>query len=259
MNEVIIPESFPNLPSSIQKIQKMFKEDDIDSVLLVSLLEEEPLISANILKLVNSVHYGLRKKVTSIKHAVMLLGATVVRGVMMATVLKKSFPLDLSPYNISVEDFDKVCVLRARLISLWLKDENLNIDTLSSVAFLIESGKIVTANEITKNKLSSDFRELQNKYPILEAERCLFHMNSYQVASMLFNQWQFDESFTNLISGALQPETVEEIFLRVVITVISIEGILSDANLKKSIHLLHTYDLDEAKFMHAVSLLKKEI
>lgn len=259
MNDIIIPESFPNLPSSIQKIQSMFASDDINSVLLVALLEEEPLISANILKLVNSVHYGLKKKVTSIKHAFILLGTTVIRGIAMATALKKSFPLDLSPYDISVEEFDKICVLRTRLIGLWLKDEDIDIETLSSVSFLIESGKIVTANEINKNKLSSSFTELQKEHSILEAENLLFHINSYQVAAMLFKQWQFDENFTNLISSVLEPRTREQKFLSVVVSVISTEGILSDENLEKAIHLLSIYDLHETKFMNAINLLKKEL
>lgn len=259
MNKIIIPDSFPNLPSSIQKIQKMFAMDNINSTVLVRLLEEEPLLCANILKLVNSVHYGLSNKVTSIKHAVILLGTTVIRGIAMATVLQKSFPLDLSPYNMSIAQFDTICILRTRLLNLWLQDENIDIQTLSAVSFLIESGKIVTANEILKNNLSHHFSELIRERSILEAETFLFGINSYQVASMLFKQWLFNENFTDLILGVLNPKTYEQKVLSVILSAITTEGVLSDENINKAIQLLQIYDLDETKFLDTVNILKKEL
>jgi HD-like signal output (HDOD) protein len=259
VNKIILPESFPNLPSAIQKIQQMFVMDNVNSTILVQLLEEEPLLCANILKLVNSVHYALSHKVTSIKHAVMLLGTTVIRGIAMATMLKKSFPLDLSPYKISIEQFDTICILRTRLLSLWLQDENIDIQILSAVAFLIESGKIVTANEILKENICYDFFQLLNEHPVLEAETLLFGINSYQVASMLFKQWQFDEKFTELILGALDPKTYEQKVLSVVLSVITTEGVLSDENIEKSIELLRLYDLNATKFIESVNILKKEL
>lgn len=91
MNKITIPDSFPNLPSSVKKIQKLFSSHEIDVPLLVNALKEEPLLSANILKLVNSPYYGLKGSVASIENGVALLGVTVVRGIIMATVLKNLF------------------------------------------------------------------------------------------------------------------------------------------------------------------------
>lgn len=259
VNKIFIPDSFPNLPSAIQKIQKMFVLEDINSTLLVRFLEEEPLLCANILKLVNSAHYGLSNKITSIKHAVMLLGTTVIRGIAMASVLKKSFQLDVSAYKISIEQFDTICILRTRLLSLWLQDENVDIQALNAVAFLIESGKIITAHEILKNNLSQNFSELLNAHTVLEAETLLFGINSYEVASKLFKQWLFDENFTDLILGVLAPKTFEQKALHVAVSVISTQGVLTDENIDISMQLLNIYDLDTKKFMDTVTILKKEI
>ena len=259
MSNIIIPESFPNLPSAIQKIQKMFAMDNINSGMLVNLLQEEPLLSANILKLVNSSHYGLSHKVTSISHAVMLLGTTIIRGIVMATALKKSFPLNLSPYKISIELFDTICIFRSRLLKEWFKDENLDIKSLSSAAFLMESGRIVMANEIIKNNLSENFIELLKNHTIIDAEKLLFYTDSYQIASKLFKQWQFDDNFTNLIQGVSDPKTDEQKILRVLSTAIGVEGILNDTNIDEAIKLLIEYKLDSTKFLEAVTNIKKEL
>jgi HD-like signal output (HDOD) protein len=256
MSTITIPQSFPNLPSSIQKIQKMFAANEINTAKLVSALQEEPLLCANILKLVNSPYYGLSTKVASISNAVALLGTTVIRGIIMASILKKSFALDLSPYKISIEQFDKICILRTRLLKECLKDEGLDIQALSSVAFLMESGKIITSNEILKNNLSSEFTQLIQNQSIIEAEESLFGANSYEVASLLFEQWQFEESFTKLISNIIKPITKEQKILHILSVVISVDGIFKEESITLGIKLLQEYGFDEKRFMKIVKSIE---
>ena len=258
MSKISLPESFPNLPSSIKKIQKMFSSHEIEIPLLIKSLQEDPLLCANILKLVNSPYYGLKRSVSSIDNAVMLLGVTVIRGIIMATVLKKSFPLDLSAYSISIEQFDKICIVRTKFLKEWVKDKSLDIQTLSSVAFLMESGKIITSNEIIKNQLNSTFIELSQKNSISEAENELFGTNSYEVASLLFEQWEFEDSFIKLISNIPNPITWEQKILHVLCAAISVEGILEEKNIDASIELIDKYQLDKEKFTKAVEVLMQE-
>lgn len=258
MSKIAIPDSFPNLPSSIKKIQKMFSLHEINVHSLITTLKEEPLLCANILKLVNSPYYGLKSSVASIESAVTLLGVTVLRGIIMASILKKSFPLDLSVYNISAQEFDKICILRTRFLKVWLKDEDFDIQTLSSVAFLMESGKIITSYEIIKNQLSSAFIELSQKNSILEAEKELFDANSYEIASLLFEQWEFEESFIKLISNIPNPSTREQKILHVLSVAISVEGVLEEKNIGLAIELINEYGFDKEKFMKALEALREE-
>lgn len=259
MHNIIIPDSFPNLPSAIQKMQQLFAMEEINTLMLVNLLQEEPLLSANILKLVNSTHYGLKSKVTSISHAVALLGTTVIRGIIMATVLKKSFPLDLSPYKISIEMFDAICILRVRLFNEWIKDEKLDIKALSSVVFLMESGKIVTANQILKRRLSENFIDLVKNHTVAKAEKILFSADSYEIAAALFKKWQFDDTFTDLIQGISEPTNYEQKILHVLSVAIGIDGILNEKNMDNALKLLELYAIEKEKFMQAADKIKKEM
>lgn len=236
----------------------MFSSHEINIALLIETLREEPLLCANILKLVNSPYYGLKSSVSSIDSAVMLLGATVIRGIIMATILKKSFPLDLSPYAISIEQFDKICILRTKFLREWVKDEGLDIQTLSSVALLMESGKIITSNEILKNQLYSTFIDLVQKHSSLYAEKELFDTDSYEIASLLFEQWEFEESFTKLISNIQNPSTKEQKILHILCVAISVDGILEEKNIDASIEIIDKYQLDKEKFTKAVEAIKQE-
>lgn len=257
MSKIILPESFPNLPSAMQKIQNMFAQKEIDILTLSSLLEKEPLISANILRLVNSPHYGLRQNVSSISTAVALLGATIIRGIAMATILKKSFPIDLSPYKISIEQFDKICILRVRLLKEWLGDENIDIQTLSSTAFLMEGGKIILSHEIIKNGFLNSFEEMQKSLTIIETEEQLFGLCSYKIAALLFERWNFEPTFTDMLSGIFEAQTQEQKILHVLATAISVEAMLNEKSIADALALANDYNLNTEKLEDAMSIIQK--
>lgn len=259
MNKIVLPSSFPNLPSSVKKIQKLFSCREINIPLLVNALKEDPLLSANILKLVNSPYYGLKSSVSSIENGVALLGVTVVRGIIMATILKKSFPLDLSVYGISIEEFDKICILRTRFLKEWLKDEDFDIQTLSSVAFLMESGKIITSKEIIKNNLNLYFVDLSKNSSFSQAEKKLFDLESYEIASLLFEQWEFEESFIKLLSNIQNPTTLEQKILHIVCVVISVDGVLQEKNIELATELIIEYKFKKEKFIKTVEVFTKEM
>ncbi len=258
MNSIIIPESFPNIPEVVKKIQTLFRDPKFENKQLVALLEEDPLLCANILKLVNSPYYALKRKITSIEQAVALLGRIVIRGIVMATVLKKSFPLDLSPYKITLDEFDKISTLRVFFLKEWLKGSSYEIDNLLSVAFLMETGIVITSYTMKQNNLSYKFTTLQNEHSIQESEKILFNMNSYQVAAMLYKKWEFDEEFIDLLADIKTPKTSEENFLYVLSLLIGVNGILSDEDIQKCLEIVQQRDLQEQNFLKAIETTKRE-
>ncbi|DAB28996.1 MAG TPA: hypothetical protein CFH84_11905 [Sulfurimonas sp. UBA12504] len=259
MYDILIPESFPNLPRAMQKLQQMFANDTLQSPLFVKFLEEDPLLCANILKLVNSPHYGLSNKVASIHHSVMLLGSTIIRGIVMAAILKKSFLLDLSPYNITIETFDSICALRVKLLNIWLIGENIDIQALSSAAFLMESGKIISANAIMSRHLKKKFTDLLNENSVVEAEKILLGIESYTLAGILFEKWEFEKSFVDLISNIAMPQTNEQQVLHILSLLINTQGIFTKESIQIASELLISYDMNVEKLQQAIKTIQKEL
>jgi len=259
MSNIILPESFPTLPNAVQKMQEMFANSQIDNKKLIDLLQDDPLLCANILKIVNSPHYGLIKKISSISHAVMLLGATIIRGIVMAAMLKKSFPLNLSPYNISIDEFDNICALRVKFLNSLSKDVALDMQMLSSAAFLMEAGKIITSNLILQNNYNNQFTQLLQTTSTEEAEKNIIGMNSYQVAGVLFHKWAFDDQFTQLVAKLYTPTSKGQKLLHVIATLISTKGILSDETIEEGLKLATLYELQSDELEDTIKTIKKEL
>lgn len=259
MHNIISLESFPTLPNAIRKVQNISVVNNLNSKTLIDILETDPLLCVNILKLVNSPYYGLKHKVSSINHAVLLLGTTVIRGIIMAAVLKKSFPLDISPYQITINEFDKICSLRVRFLNELFKGRQKNIDNLSSVSFLMEAGKIITSHTILNNKLEDEFRKLQQELTIEESERKLFGQNSYDTAGRLFKTWGFEEDFTDLIANFLNTETADAQTILMLHTLINTQGIFNNENIQKALEFAETYKMNVDKIKEIIAELQKEI
>ncbi len=259
MTNILLPESFPTLPNGLQKMQELFASSQIDNKKFIDLLQDDPLLCANILKIVNSPHYGLVKKVSSISHAVMLLGATIIRGIVMAAMLKKSFALNLSPYDITIEEFDMLCALRVKFLNTLPKDVAFDIPMLSSAAFLMETGKIISSNLILQNNKLETFKDLLQTHSTKEAEIIIFGMDSYQIAGILFDKWAFDTGFIELVSSLCTPKSKGQKLLHVVATLINVKGVLSDASIQEGVNLAALYALDTKALQTTIQIIKKEL
>ncbi|MFW5906389.1 MAG: HDOD domain-containing protein [Desulfobia sp.] len=64
----------PSLPVVVLKLLKLSGNLESSADELVKLVETDPAITARVLRVVNSAAYGFRQEITSIKHAVVLLG-----------------------------------------------------------------------------------------------------------------------------------------------------------------------------------------
>ncbi|MGC8739092.1 MAG: HDOD domain-containing protein [Candidatus Hydrogenedens sp.] len=82
--------TLPSLPASVQNILAIIENPNTKLADLSHAISLDPSISFKLLRLVNSAYYGLGQKVTSIEHAIVLLGTKVIRNlVITATVFSQ--------------------------------------------------------------------------------------------------------------------------------------------------------------------------
>ena len=93
-----IPENFqkldnlPTLPGIVMKILEAVRSEEASLNKITNILSKDPSLTAKILGLINSAFYNLPTKVTSISHAVQLLGINAVKKVALSFSLVRSFP-----------------------------------------------------------------------------------------------------------------------------------------------------------------------
>jgi len=79
------------LPGVALKIMNLADNPDSTAEDVKQVIESDPALSTRVLKVVNSSFYGFSRQISSIHHAVVLLGLTAVKNIAIAASLNKVF------------------------------------------------------------------------------------------------------------------------------------------------------------------------
>lgn len=108
----------PRIQKVLQELLDMVNQDEVDFGELSRKIATDQVLSARLLRMANSAHFGGNKTVSSVNEALLRVGTGPVRTLVVASVLSGAFPkiktLDMDQYW---EDTFEVSVLRARLLT----------------------------------------------------------------------------------------------------------------------------------------------
>jgi len=250
----------PPLPESAMQIEAVYQDPDSSFNDMVKILEKDPLLTADILKAANSPLYGFSREINAISQAVGLFGMGTVRGFALASIVKKSFSLDLSPYGISNEMFSALSKKQHGLMTAWcLRKENKLLGVLSPAAFLVEIGKVLIAQQIKSDGKEAEFKEaLTDLGDVEAAEREITGVDTPEVSATIFAQWKFEEGLVDVIRNCQNPEKAEEEdqrpaqILHVVRIAVPINGVVTDESVEAAKDLITKYGLDMESFDTAI-------
>ena len=111
-------ENLPTLPGVALKIIETVKDENANLDELGRILSLDPPLSGKILRLINSAFYALPAKVTSISHAVKLLGINAVKKVALGFSLLRLIKSNTKE-EFNYAAFWRDSVMSAIVCRLW--------------------------------------------------------------------------------------------------------------------------------------------
>lgn len=91
MASVISSFQIPIKPQILADMQLLLDEQEPDIDSIADLIANDVGLSSAILKIINSPFYGMNRRISKIKQAVMILGIKTINGLVTALLLKSSF------------------------------------------------------------------------------------------------------------------------------------------------------------------------
>lgn len=83
--EILSVKDLPTLPQVLDEVTKLIENPDTSSEAIAKVIATDQVLSAKVLKMVNSPIYGFPGRISSIQHALVLLGFNVIRGIIIST------------------------------------------------------------------------------------------------------------------------------------------------------------------------------
>jgi len=196
-------ESLPPLSNATFLIQEVYADGaaNVDITKLVKIIESDSLLTANILKMINAPIYGFSKQIASVSQAVTLFGTQEIYGLVLHYAINEKIKANTRIYGVSATTFNDICHLQSALIMQWYsKIDPRQAQFLTSLALIMESGKLVLAQEITKSNYVKEFKNgYENCSDTSAYEDSLIGTTSYYISGLLFEHWNLEPIYVEIL------------------------------------------------------------
>jgi HD-like signal output (HDOD) protein len=108
----------PPFSPILNRLIASLAQEDVSFAKLADLIEKDTVLAGNVLRLVNSALYGLCGTVSSIRHAISLLGVGKLRNAMLSMSVSRMWSQLKTPPGWSMADFNLHAVAAAILSDL---------------------------------------------------------------------------------------------------------------------------------------------
>lgn len=258
MNDLILQHisKLPTLPESFAKVESVYRNPQATFKEMADVVQDDALLTADILQAANSPLYGFSHEIKSIAKAVSLFGMGTVRGFAMASVVRHSFELDMSAYGITNAEFANLTGMLNAIAVLWyMKKDPKLLDLLSPATFLVETGKVLISHYLISENLSDQFSDaLKRCDTIEEAEKITVQATTAEVSAALFRHWNFDADLVDIIANANTPQNAKPqnrkiaAILRSLRIAVNLNATLTQESMQKAIAQMQQDGLDFQSF-----------
>ncbi len=94
-------DEFPTLPGVARKVLSLQGAEDVTPADLEEIIGQDPALTMKIMQVVNSSYYNLSREITSVRHAITLLGIKPVIDLAFGAIMARRFmtvPKEMEPY-----------------------------------------------------------------------------------------------------------------------------------------------------------------
>jgi HD-like signal output (HDOD) protein len=186
--------SLPTLPGIISKLSSLADNDKASVQEMARVVSADQVLSAKVLRLVNSPFYGFPGRVSTVSNALILLGVNVVKGLVLSSSI-----FDIMERNVvGLWEHSLGSGVAANLIAkrLGLQEP----EEISTAALLHDLGRV-----IIKLHLKDDYASLQSRVTdgglsMVDAERERLHADHAEVGEWLATTWLLPEKLVEPIT-----------------------------------------------------------
>lgn len=203
-------DKMPVLSTTVGKVLDICSKTDASPSDLHKVISLDPVLTGQLLKLINSAYYSLVNKVTSPARAITMLGMNTVKNMALSAAIISNVNTTRNSHVLSAEKFWKHSIATAVIVQLLGEEiddlDKVERDELFLAGFMHDLGKIPFGHEYAKV-----FRMAMDKQvTLLIAERELLGIDHQQVGAMIAEKWKLSPGVSHCIAHHHDFETVKQ-------------------------------------------------
>jgi HD-like signal output (HDOD) protein len=198
--------NLPPMPHVAAKTIQLLKDPSTNAKDLQKIITSDSVLAANILKISNSALYGRSREITTISQAIVVLGFTTLRNIIISATTSAIYKRKGQTFGLKEKilwEHSICCSIAALIIAKLIKyhnpEEALIGGLLHDIGTIVLDGSLGHEyNEILKEAFNSD-----NSLINLEIEHLGY--GHHQVGYMVIKNWNFAETLQDAVCNHHHP------------------------------------------------------
>ena len=193
----------PSLSTTVTKVMEVCDQPTVSPNDLNKIISLDPVLAANVLKLINSAYYALPNHISSLTRAIIILGLNTVKNLALSTAVigqMKNSQQD----SLSMDEFwhHSIAVgVTAKVIATELNIPSKQREEYFLAGLLHDLGKIPIAHCFSDEYAQCLTHVEKEKISLSEAESRVFGFNHQQCGYVIASNWQLPQSIMMVIKN----------------------------------------------------------
>jgi putative nucleotidyltransferase with HDIG domain len=202
----------PPLSPTVSKVLALCNNRETSPVELNRVISVDPVLTGNVLRLINSAYYGLPQRITSLVRAITMLGINTVRNLLLSTAVLGTLG---HRSHFDALDSDRfwehslAAGVAARLIAMMHRIPADLVEEYFIAGLLHDIGKVPLNNRFPKEfKTAIEVADKRQK-ALFVAERDTFGFDHAEIGTLIAEKWNLGEEISDTIGFHHAPEGYE--------------------------------------------------
>ncbi len=192
--------NIPTLPQVMARVIPMLSDPKVSAREIARVISQDPSLVARILRIVNSAFYGFPRQITTIDHALVILGFNRLKAAIFTASVLEIFRDGKNAIGFNVQGFWEHSIgvgVIARSLARYLRISN--VEEHFIFGLLHDIGKLIL--DYYAKEYYKDVLELKKKedIPITKAEEEVLGFNHSVVGALIFDRWNLPQDVVEVV------------------------------------------------------------
>lgn len=200
--------SIPTLPTVIERITRLLQNPKTSAEEIGKAITTDQALATKVLKLVNSAFYGFPGKISTITHAIVILGFSTIKNVVLTASIFDAFHKKGNEHGeFDLEAFwthSIACGAAAQSIAKYLGSTDKEECFIAGL--LHDLGKLIVCQYLPEEFAKALTLTKEKNILFFESEKELFDVTHQEVGAYLTQRWNLPQNLQNSVKFHHNPQ-----------------------------------------------------
>jgi putative nucleotidyltransferase with HDIG domain len=201
--------SMPPLPAALSQLLGLLSDESCTSTEIAAMIERDSVLSGSVLRCVNSAYYGVSSRVSSIRHAVTLLGFATVRNLGLAFSMRRMMQSS-QPTGQTYTTYSRhalACALMTQFLAHLTRSPEL--EAAFAAGLFHDVGKLLVFTT-TPELVPQIIRQWERGASYSEAESAVLGVTHAELSAAVVNSWKLPDEIELAVRCHHDPTSAAE-------------------------------------------------